>query len=355
MRLPPPRALCVTFAAGLALAGALDVDPARRRPAPAPGALAFPLRGLCWEGRGRIGDEALLPLGPLHVSWISQTPFGWSRALDDPEVRLATGRHGLWGESDEGLIETARLARSRGIRTLLKPHLWVRGGRWVGELRMRSEADWQAFFRSYESFIVHYAMLAEREGFDALAVGTELLQTSAREASWRRVIARVREVYSGPLTYCAAWNEAEQVRFWDALDFLGVQAYYPLRGDPHGDEAELRASWAEVALRLEALARRTGRRVVLTEVGYKSLAGSLARPWEWDTRGEVDVGLQAAAFSAMFEALAGRDWFGGTFVWKWHAGLDAHSPPARHERDFTPQGKPALQVIADAYARARPR
>ncbi len=343
------RALWAAGAAALALATALGVAPVRRAP-------VLQMRGVCWEGRGRVGPEALAPLVELHVDWISQTPFGWSRALDDPEVRLASGRHGLWGESDEGLAETARLARAHGIRTLLKPHLWVRGGAWVGELRMRDEADWQAFFRSYETFILHYAALAQRERFEALAVGTELVRSSAREADWRRVIARVRQVYDGPLTYCAAWNEAAQVPFWDALDFVGVQAYYPLRGDPHGDEAALRASWAELARALEALARRVDRPVVLTEVGYKSLAGSLARPWEWDTRGEVDYGLQAAAFRAMFEALARRDWFGGTFVWKWHPGLPARgTSPARYARDFTPQGKPALDVIARAYGRSRPR
>lgn len=336
----------------LVLALAPASDQARSRSAAATVALDFPLRGLCWEGRGRIGDEALAPLEALRVSWISQTPFGWSRALDDPAVRLATGARHLWGESDEGLVETARLARARGVRTLLKPHLWVRGGRWVGDLDMRGEADWRAFFESYETFILHYAALAERERFEALAVGTELRHASKREADWRRIIARVRAAYGGPLTYCAAWNEAEHVAFWDALDFVGVQAYYPLRGDPHGDPAELRASWREVAARLETLSRRTGRRIVLTEVGYKSLRGSLARPWEWDTRGEVDFALQAEAFRALFDVLPEHDWFGGTFVWKWHPGVDPRAEPsARRAADFTPQGKPALDVIAAAHAR----
>jgi hypothetical protein len=349
MRGAHPRRSALLAVLGLTLAPASDH--ARPRAALNPVALDYPLRGVCWEGRGRIGDEALAPLSALGVSWISQTPFGWSRALDDPQVRLATEPRHLWGESDEGLIETARLARARGVRTLLKPHLWVRGGHWVGELKMRDEDDWRAFFASYEVFILHYAVLAEREGFEAFAVGTELRHASRREDDWRRVIARVRSAYSGPLTYCAAWNEAEDVAFWDDLDFVGVQAYYPLRGDPHGDPLELRASWREAAARLEALARRTGRRVVLTEVGYKSLRGSLARPWEWGTEGEVDLGLQSQAFRALFEVLPGRDWFGGTFVWKWHPGIDPRAAPsARRLRDFTPQGKPALDVIAAAYS-----
>ncbi len=346
------RALCVgallLAAPGAERAGAPAPRPTRE-------GLAFPMRGFCWEAAGRVGDEHLAPLQALHADWISQTPFGYCRAQGAPEIRFS-GARGYWGERDEGLRETARLARRRGLRTLLKPHLWVRGGAWIGDLAMRSEADWRAFFESYQAFILHYAALAEREGFEALAVGTELRHASGREGDWRRLIARVREVYSGPLTYCAAWNEAEQVRFWDALDFVGVQAYYPLRGDPHGGEAELRASWDELAPRLEALARASGRRVVLTEVGYKSLSGSLARPWEWGTDGAVDFALQRAAFEALFDALWERPWFGGTFVWKWHPDLAPDAPPeGERARDFTPQGKPALRVIAAAYARPVPR
>lgn len=313
-------------------------------------ALDYPLRGLCWEGGRRIGPEALEPLPGLGVRWISQTPFGWCPALDSPALYMASEGHVLWGESDTGLIETARLARARGVRTLLKPHLWVRRA-WVGQLEMRSEADWQAFFGAYETFIVHYAELAQREHFEALAVGTELMRTTQRDADWRRIVARVRQVYGGPLTYCAAWNEAESIAFWDALDFIGVQAYYPLGTSARPAPDEIRSAWAPIAERLQALAAGTGRRVVFTEAGYKSLAGGLAEPWEWSTEGDLDLALQRDAYQALFDVFWERPWFGGTFMWKWHPQVGRPAqPPERHARDFTPQGKPALEVMRRVYA-----
>jgi hypothetical protein len=316
------------------------------------GALDFPMRGLCWEGARRIGPEALAPLPDLGVSWISQTPFGWCPARDSPALYMVAEGHGLWGESDAGLTETARFARAHGIRTLLKPHLWVRRA-WVGQLEMRTEADWRAFFGAYESFIVHYAELAQRERFEALAVGTELMRTTSRSADWRRVIARVRQVYGGPLTYCAAWNEAEAIEFWDDLDFIGVQAYYPLGAQPQPQVSEIRTAWAPIAARLAALAARTGRPVVFTEAGYKSLAGGLAAPWEWSTEGALDLALQRDAYQALFDVFWGQPWFGGTFMWKWHPHVGRPAqPPERHARDFTPQGKPALDVLRSVYTRA---
>jgi hypothetical protein len=312
------------------------------------------MRGFCWEGGPRVDAAAVAPLAAAGADWISQTPFGFSPALEAPEVILASGHRAFWGESDEGLAETARLARERGIKTLLKPHLWVRGGAWVGGLEMKSEDDWRRWFASYESFIVHYATLAEREKMEAFAVGTELPKVSLRAQDWRRVIARVREVYRGPLTYCANWQEADTVAFWDALDFVGVQAYFPLPTRDGAPLAQIRAAWDPIVEKLAALASRTGRPIVFTEVGYKSEAGGLAQPWQWSNRGAVDLALQRDAFQAMFDSVWDKPWFGGTFVWKWHPLLGAPAvPPDRHASDFTPQGKPALEVIRSFYTKRR--
>jgi hypothetical protein len=314
------------------------------------------MRGVCWEAGRRVGGEALDPLRTLGVDWISETPFGWSPSTSAPEVVLAGGGlHAfwrMWGETDDGLAETARLARARGIKTLLKPHLWVRGGQWVGDIDMKSEGDWQRWFTAYEAFILHYAALAEHEGMEGLAIGTELPKASGRADDWRRIIARVRQAYHGPITYCANWREAEDVAFWRDLDFVGVQAYYPLTPSAHPKAEEIRAAWGPIVARLGDLSKRTGRRIVFTEVGYRSLAGGLAEPWKWNTDGTVDLDLQRDAYREMFASIWDQPWFGGTFVWKWHPWLGSLEPAAaRAQRDFTPQGKPALEAIRERYRR----
>lgn len=308
------------------------------------------MRGVCWEAGGRVGPEALRPLQALGADWISQTPFGWCSSLDSPRVVLATGHDVYWGESDDGLAETAREARALGIRTLLKPHLWVRRAQWVGELQMKSEADWDRWFDSYEAFILHYAALAERERMDGLAIGTELSRTTSRADRWRRIIARIRAVYHGQLTYCANWQEAERVPFWDVLDFIGIQAYYPLADSSRPSLSRIRAAWGPISERLAALSRRTARPVVFTEVGYRSIGGALEKPWSWNGDGPLDAALQRDAYEALFDALWDKSWFGGLFVWKWHPSL----PPGRRaDHDFTPQGKPALEVIRRFFRSGR--
>jgi hypothetical protein len=311
------------------------------------GAVPQRMRGVCWEGSGPIEAGDLAPLREISVDWISQTPFGWAPSLTSTEIRFR-GDGGLWGETDDGLAQTAAWARKLGIKTLLKPHLWVRHGEWQGDIAMTTDEAWAAWFASYEAFIVHYARLAEANGFEALAVGTELANTTARTADWKRIIARVREVYHGKLTYCANWNEeTARVAFWDDLDFIGVQAYYPLATIDRPSKKQLDAAWAPIAEKLAALAKRTGKPVAFTEVGFKSHAGALIQPWTWTTDGAVDFELQRDAYTSMFETFWPKPWFCGTFIWKWHPHARAAE---RSERDFTPQGKPALSVIKDYYA-----
>lgn len=61
----------------------------------------------------------------------------------------------------------------------------------------------------------------------------------------RRLIRQIRRVYHGPLTYAANWSgEYKQIRFWDALDYVGIQAYFPLR---HGRQPFARHAAARLA------------------------------------------------------------------------------------------------------------
>ena len=70
---------------------------------------------------------------------------------------------------------------------------------------------------------------AQAQGVELMCVGTELTSSVRYEARWREVIARVRSVYEGPLTYAANWHdEYLDIKFWDALDYAGLDPYFPL-------------------------------------------------------------------------------------------------------------------------------
>ena len=318
-------------------------------------------RGVNWVGgREPVSEAHLRPLVEYHVGWIAQTPFGWQQSFDSTEIQLITEGRILWGETDEGLITTTRLAHKLGIKTLLKPHIWLRdrsGGKWRTDIRMASEEAWQQWFSSYRRFILHYAQLAEANGIEALAIGTELHTTVVeREKDWRQLIAEIRKVYKGQLTYSANWwKEFEEVPFWDALDCIGVQGYFPLTDQEKPTLEQLKEGWKPHTEALEAVSRRFGKSVIFTEIGYKSTGDAAIRPWEWPEIHDlkdlppVNLEFQARCYEAFFQTFWDRPWVAGAYFWKWYPTV-GESKKADNI-DFTPQGKPAGEVLKGWYSR----
>jgi hypothetical protein len=312
-------------------------------------------RGVSWVAdRGEVSPRDFDRLVSNGVTWIAQNPFGWQRGLDVPEVLLRPDA-GWWGETDVGLEATLKLARARGIRTLLRPHLYMVGpeghGTWVGHIAMKSDEHWRQWFDSYRRFILHHARLAQRTGVDLLCVGAELGSTTrSRSEDWRRLIADVRAEYRGPLTYAANWDEFETITFWDLLDYIGIQAYFPLAAGERPSVEALAAAWQPHVAAVEAVSRRFGKPVLFTELGYASAPGSAARPWEWAglRRGEPatpdGLALQSDAYEAFFRTVWHKEWLSGVYFWKWYPGLERNPVPPGSE--FSPQNKPAEKVMA---------
>jgi hypothetical protein len=316
-------------------------------------------RAVSWvAGRNGMDDDVFIPLVKNNVNWIAQTPFGWQRKVADTEIRYRADA-GWWGESDRGVGGTARRARKFGIRTLLKPHVWlneVREGRWRGEIAMESEEDWAAWFASYDAFMMHYAELAARSDIEALCIGTELHGTVHREREWRDLIEKIKTVYDGPLVYAANWHdEFEDITFWDALDYIGIQAYFPLVNKHSPTVKELQAGWDRHMPSIERVHERYGKPILITEIGYHSATDAAIKPWEWDADNDSpyyeDLQTQSNAYEAFFRAFWDKPWFAGSYIWKW---LPDHTfTGGIYDEGFTPQNKPAEAVMGRWYAKPR--
>ena len=328
--------------------------------------LAEKHRGVCWVGGPQeINASHIQRIAQHNVNWISQTPFGWQRGYDNPQIGTnrrgeKTGYQAWWGERDQGLRITTRLAKDKGIKTILKPHIWLRDdqGKWRGEIEMNTEEDWQEWFRNYEEFILHYAVLAEEEEMEMLCIGTELHKTcTEREENWRQLIAKIREVYSGELTYAANFSgEYEEIGFWDKLDYIGVQAYFSLTENEEASLEELKKGWKNPLTDLENFSRKFDKPVLFTEVGYKSTKDSGKTPWEWPQRISTEEREnlhseqhQADLYEALFTEVFDQPFIAGVHLWKWfptYGDDDSRYRKRSFDIDFSPQGKLAETVMS---------
>ena len=237
----------------------------------------------------------------LGVNWVSiHTWDPYQRGLDEPVLAARSGRHGL-----RNLKALVANAHAGGLKVMVKPHLEMRGYRPTPEerrilrgsdeearhqlilrieersaailgghnrLAMRSDADWRRWFEEYESYILPYARDAQAAGADMFCIGRELDSTVIqREGDWRRVIARIRSAFSGPLVYSANFDSWEKIGFWEALDFIGVSAYFPLSQSTDPSLEELTAGWDEALEPLDAAAKRWKRPSQLSLRRAKSL------------------------------------------------------------------------------------
>lgn len=244
--------------------------------------------------------------------------------------------------TDYSVLQAMQTAQSQGLAVVLKPHVNIDSGTWRGAIH---PSDPSAWFTSYRNFIDHYADLAQQGGAKMFVIGDELktMSGSAYASKWKSIIADLRQRFSGKLTYAANYNEYQNVSFWSALDYVGVDAYFGLSSSDDPSVADLVSAWSSrgyiASLRNEAFA--TGKPVLFTEIGYRSAPDTSIHPGWWNTASVVDQAAQANAYEAAFEAFAGRGWFAGMYWWNWPAGLPADG----NNSDYLPYLKPAESIL----------
>jgi hypothetical protein len=269
---------------------------------------------------------------------IAIVPFLWQRSPES--VQIARGSD----MDDEELRQAIRDVRKLGLISIVKPHVWVDGS-WAGAVAVGSEGNWRAWFARYTELIARMARVAAEEQADIFCIGTELIKTVERP-EWENVIKAVRAVFPGELIY-AAHNveEAEVVPFWSRLDAISVTLYPSLGTDD--DRVYRLAVMRAMAARLDELSVRTGKHIIVSEIGIRSAQGAAAKPWESAEEREAatNLPLQAMVLADWLEVLA-RPSIRGVLVWRWFTDPDAGGPA---DTDFTVQGKLAESVLRCAW------
>jgi hypothetical protein len=233
-------------------------------------------------------------------------------------------------------------AKSLQLRVSLKIHIDLYNGEWRGHIKPSDPALW---FDNYTTLVVAWAVLADAMGVDEFVVGTELAGTLSQEDRWRRVVADIRRVFPGELVYAASWDEARKVPFWDALDVVGVNFYAPvsIRKDTH--RFELLKGWQPWLDRIQLLHKLTGRDILLTEIGYRSIDGAGMHPYDFESNEDVDLTEQADLYWAAMQAIGDKRWIRGMYWWDWLA----NGSSGQELKDYTPKGKPAENELIAAW------
>ncbi len=283
----------------------------------------------------------------LHCNALAVIPYAGMADVHAPA--WLDFSEGAGAENDESIVHCIWSARQSGETVMIKPQVWPWKD-WTGEVSMQNDADWKIFFDRYYRWIRHYAIMAELYEAEILCVGVEFSKaTLQRPDDWRNMVNRLRGVYHGKITYAANWGEEfEKCQFWDALDYVGINCYYPISKKEKPSQKELNAGFADVIQKVEKVALTAKKPVLFTEIGFRSCASPWANPHaEADDR-PADDEAQAACYRAMIAGLQNKPWCKGVYLWKWPAYMD----DAQYDRrGFTPLGHPAEQLVEEWFGK----
>ena len=307
--------------------------------------------GYCtWSKNGystEKSDKSIARVKEIGANWISVLTTWYQTDAWSVDIHR-TDRT----PTDESVIQAIRKAHEVGLKVMLKLHvdlLDTSDGSWRGEIACGKEELWDEWFKKYNDYIMHYIKIANDENVEMICIGTELSTcATVKGYMWEDLIKKIRKKYSGSLTYAAHWDRYQDIRFWGLLDYVGINAYFPLTEKDLPTIAEMKQGWQKWVEEITVFQEKTQKPVIFPEAGCSSADGAAIRPWEHLPNTEVNLKLQENYYTAIFDVFWDKEWFYGLYWWYWGTNVRMGG---KYNRRFTPQNKPSEKVIEKWYAK----
>lgn len=319
--------------------------------------LLFPISILCQKMNGvnlvssqvQLDSNTFSSLARISADHVCFTPYAW---MNQGEPEIYTEYESMWwGDKKNNLQKMVSNAREQNLTIMLKPHFWVENVGWAGEL-VFDEKNWRVWEKNYLEFVVNHANFCEENAIKYFCFGVELkTAVQARPKFFDQLIDTIRTHYSGKVLYAANWDNFENVSFWNKLDYIGIDAYFPLSYSIRPSKKELKDAWKLPKCEMRKLSEQYGKQVILTEFGYRNSEFALGKQWLIDELTQdsiLDNDIQELGYSVLFKELWNEDYIAGGFLWKWWIYDESRNAL---KNDYSPQHKPVETVINKWYSK----
>jgi hypothetical protein len=299
-----------------------------------------------------IGPLVFKKLTDINTEWVCFVPYGFTRK-GSTDVRYNQDRQ-WWGEKIAGIEVCITEAKKQGLKVMLKPQVFMGGG-WIGDMDFEKEEQWVEWEKNYRIFIMDYLDVAVKNNAEMFCIGTEFnIAVIKRESFWKELIRDMRKTYKGQLTYSANWDNYDKVGIWKDLDIIGISSYFPLSEARNPTVGLLVKEWKPIVRRLRNFSNKYKKKILFTEYGYMSVDGCAGKSWEIEKNKKnlnINHFAQSNAYDALWTSLSSESFWGGGFLWKWFPdGMGHEGYP---EKDYTPQDKPAENIIKKWFSQIK--
>lgn len=281
-------------------------------------------------------------LSKMGANWVTVMPYAFVSEKDGKVIYNHPEQ--WWGETTEGIAKGILAAQKQGLQVMVKPMLWIDHGTYTGALQFDAFPKWLTFEESYRDYLLHFAELSDSLGVALFCLGTEMKTfLQYRREFFPTFIEMARDSFQFELTYAANWDNYKAVPFWKELDYIGIDAYFPLSNQNQPTVEEIKKGWVAYKYELKDFAQQHQVPILFTEYGYRSKIACCKKPWISDTDEPVNETCQTNALEALHAIFFNQPWFSGGFLWKWYDGLPQF--PSRMQTDYSPQGKEASLTL----------
>jgi len=179
-----------------------------------------------------------------------------------------------------------------------------------------------------------------------LCIGCEMCGTERKEKHWRALISEIRKIYSGKLIYNTNHGHEDDVRWFDAVDYVGTSAYFPVAKEGGASSEEMQKVWLKIRDNMYKIYEKWQKKIVFIEIGCRSANGCATMPWDF-THTELphDEDEQANFFDSCLKVFADQEWFGGVFWWDWSTFIYDDEETAKKDNGFNIHLKKAEKVL----------
>lgn len=295
-------------------------------------------------GKGVFSEEETyrsfdLMLEKTGMNYVMLVPNG----VQDTPQSEQIDRTSMCTCDDDELIQMIEYAHKKGVSVALKPTVNCKNGTWRAHINffdidVPCEPKWKNWFASYTEFQLHYAEIAQRTGCEMFLPGCEMVMSERRETEWRMLIARIREVYDGVISYNTDKYQEDHVAWWDCVDVISSSGYYPIN------------DWEKELDRIGTVVKKFQKPFFFAEVGCMSVEGSSKVPNDWSIQAQIRPEEQAEWYQKMFAAIEKRDWVDGVVIWAWTDRLYPEDR-AMNMGGYDIYGKPAMDVVRREFAK----
>jgi hypothetical protein len=293
--------------------------------------------GLYTESANRTYEQLLDEIAAHGADHVELIVHWWQSSLTANKI----GPSSKFTIDDKRLLAVVGYAHKIGLKVFLYPYIDLYGhGGWRGSV---APTDWELWWRSYDSFILHYASLAHESSVELFAVGSEMTSAEGQHDHWLSLIREVKKKFSGKLVYAANWDRYQSISFADQIDYVGIDAYFKLTDKNDPTYEELVTAWQNLKKEILAWQSKSGQPFLFTELGYPSQDGANQRPWDYSSSAAVDLNEQLLCYQAFREVWENEPSLHGVFLWTWK------KPGGEKDTSYSPRGKPAAKEIRNWF------